>query len=764
VLYAVLAGFAGAGIAPLAYRVLGRACGWILAIIPFAITLYLASFLPAVSAGEVFRSSRAWVPSLGIALSFELDGLALLVALAVSGIGALVVVYAGGYLAGDSRLGRLYALLLAFMASMLGLVLSANLILLFVFWELTSITSYLLIGYKHESEKARKAALQALLVTATGGLALLAGLLMLGIAGDSLDIAVLVARRDLIAAHPLYPAIILMVVAGAFTKSAQMPLHFWLPSAMEAPTPVSAYLHSATMVKAGVFLLARLAPVLSSTALWQDLLVGFGTLTMVVAAFLATQQTDLKRVLAYTTVSALGTLTMLIGIGTPAALKAAIVLFGAHAFYKAALFMVAGIVDHKTGTRDILRLSGLRRALPLTTVGAGLAALSAGGLVPFSGFLAKETTYAALLEFPWLLVASVLANAFAMLVAIVVGWRIFTGERQVIPDDPGPVPVSLWQGPLILGVAGLLLGVFGWMGEGIVAQAAGDMAGQPVPVKLALWQGFEFEALVALGLSVFTLLLGVAFYRVHGLLLRLAQQLDWLYQRGPYRLFDLGLVGFMGLAKWQTRVLQHGYLRYYVLTVVLMLLPAGVLLGWPGSPVAALEMSDVGLFEGALVLVVLLSTGFVLTTGSRMAAVAGLGAVGYGVALLYLSYGAPDLALTQFAIETLSVVVFVLVLYRLPEFRILTTRAERARDAVIAVSAGTVMTLFVLAAQAQSGASRVSGFFAEQSVPAAMGRNVVNVILVDFRSLDTLGEVVVLVVAALGVHALLKLRTRTETP
>jgi multicomponent Na+:H+ antiporter subunit A len=763
VLYAVLAGFAGAALAPVIDRVLGRFAGWVLALIPLALTLYFASHLPAVSAGEVVAWTGAWVPSLGVTLSFELDGLGLIFALLISGIGTLIIVYAGGYLAGDPGLGRLYALLLIFMASMLGLVLATNLILLFVFWELTSVASYLLIGHKHKYEKARKAALQALLVTATGGLALLAGLLLLGIVGGSLEVGPLVARRDLIAAHPLYAVIVLLVLAGAFTKSAQMPLHFWLPGAMEAPTPVSAYLHSATMVKAGVFLLARLAPVLSGSVLWQDLLVGFGAVTMVFSAFLATQQTDLKRVLAYTTVSALGTLTMLIGLGTPAALKAAIVLFGAHALYKAALFMVAGIVDHKTGTRDILRLGGLRSALPLTTLGAGLASLSAAGIVPFSGFLAKETTYAALLDFPWLLAASVLANAFGMLVAIVVGWRIFTGERPITPDEPGPVPVSLWQGPVILGIAGLLLGVLGWMGEPVVQRAAEAMAGEPVPVKLALWQGFEFEALMALGFSVFTLVLGFGFYRIHHLLLRLSRELDWLYQRGPYRLFDMGLNQFMALAKWQTRMLQHGYLRYYILTIVLTVLPIGVLLAWPGSPVGALTVTDVTLFEVALVLVVLGSAGLVLTTGSRMAAVAGLGGIGYGVALLYLSYGAPDLALTQFAIETLGVVVFVLVLYRLPEFRFMTTRLERTRDAVISLSAGAVMTLFVLAAQSQSGDSRVSGFFAEEAVPSAMGRNIVNVILVDFRSLDTLGEMVVLVVAALGVYALLKLRPQGET-
>lgn len=761
-IYAVLAGFAGAALAPVVHRAAGRRAGWVLALIPFALTLYFASFLPEVSAGAVVVWRAAWVPTFGVDASFALDGLGLIVALLVTGIGTLILVYAGGYLEGDAGLGRLYALLLVFMASMLGLVLATNVITLFVFWELTSVASYLLIGYKHQYEKARKAALQALLVTGAGGLALLAGLLMLGIAGGSFEVGTLIERRDLVLAHPLYPAIVLAVLAGAFTKSAQMPLHFWLPGAMEAPTPVSAYLHSATMVKAGVFLLARLAPILSGTALWIDLLVGFGALTMVFSAFLATQQTDLKRVLAYTTVSALGTLTMLIGLGTPAALKAAIVLFGAHALYKAALFMVAGIVDHKTGTRDILRLSGLRSALPVTTIGAGLAALSAGGLVPFAGFLAKETTYAALLDAPVLLAVSVLANAFGMLVAIVVGWRIFTGEQTVIPDDPGPVPVSLWQGPVALGVAGLLLGVFGWLAEGIVREAAEVMAGQDVPVKLALWQGFEFEALMALGLSVVTAALGFVFYHMHGLLLRLSRRLDWFYQRGPYRLFDIGLSVFMSVAKWQTRLLQHGYLRYYILTVVVTLLPIGALLAAPGTPIGPLSFADVTAFEAILVVVVLLSTAFVLMTRSRMAAVAGLGGIGYGVALLYLSYGAPDLALTQFAIETLSVAVFVLVLYRLPEFKFITTRAERVRDAMIAVSSGAVMTLLVLAAQAQPGDSRVSGFFAEQSVPAAMGRNVVNVILVDFRSLDTLGEIVVLIVAALSVYALLKLRPHGE--
>ena len=376
--------------------------GWLLALIPLAIFVWLLSLQPSIAAGQNIQGRWAWAPSLDIYFSYQIDGLSLLFGLLISGIGALVFVYASGYLAGDRYLGRFYAYLLLFMGAMLGLVFSRNLLMLFIFWELTSITSYLLIGYKHAYASSRAAALQALLVTGGGGLALLAGLLLLGQVGGSLEIGVLAAQRRQIQADALYLPIVLLVLAGAFTKSAQFPFHFWLPNAMAAPTPVSAYLHSATMVKAGIFLMALLTPVLGGTTLWFGLLIATGTVTMVMGAFLAWRQTDLKRILAYTTISALGTLTLLLGIGTPVALKAAMTFLLAHALYKGALFMVAGSVDHQTGTRDIERLGGLGRAMPVTAAAAILAGLSMSGLPPLTGFISKELFYESTLYAPTL--------------------------------------------------------------------------------------------------------------------------------------------------------------------------------------------------------------------------------------------------------------------------------------------------------------------------------------------------------------------------
>ncbi|MFB3140368.1 MAG: proton-conducting transporter membrane subunit, partial [Candidatus Acidiferrales bacterium] len=390
---AVLSGFVMALAAPWLHRIARSTSGWVLALFPLALTVYFAGQAGRVAAGEVLAVSIDWVPSLGIALSFYLDGLSLLFALLISGIGALVVVYAGGYLAGHAHLGRFYAFLLMFLASMLGLVLANNVITLFVFWELTSVSSYLLIGFEHEREAARQAALQALLVTGLGGLALLAGLLLLGQAGGSMELSELLTRGEAIQAHPFYAPILLLILAGAFTKSAQFPFHFWLPSAMEAPTPVSAYLHSATMVKAGIYLLARFNPVLGGTELWFYIVTAAGAATMLVGAYLAFQQSDLKRILAYSTMSALGMMVLLLGLGTELAVKAAIVSILVHALYKGALFLVAGAVEHETGTRDVDRLGGLRRAMPITAAAAALAALSMAGLPPLFGFIGKEMVY-----------------------------------------------------------------------------------------------------------------------------------------------------------------------------------------------------------------------------------------------------------------------------------------------------------------------------------------------------------------------------------
>jgi multicomponent Na+:H+ antiporter subunit A len=371
--------------------------GWIAAALPAGLTLYFGSLIGPIAAGQRLVVAYPWVPSLGVILSFQVDGLSLLFALLISGIGTLVMVYSGGYLAGHHQLGRFFAIILAFMAAMLGLVLADNLLLLFAFWELTSLTSYLLIGFEHERPAARAAALQALLVTGAGELAMLAGLILLGQVGGSLELSQLLTRGEAIRADALYPAILLLILAGALTKSAQVPFHFWLPNAMEAPTPVSAYLHSATMVKVGIYLLARLSPVLGGTPSWQLVLTMVGTATMLVGAWLAVRHTDLKRILAYSTLSALGTLVMLLGIGSAYAATAAVAFLFGHALYKGALFLVAGAIDHETGTREVDRLGGLRGAMPITAAAAGLAALSMAGLPPFFGFIGKELSYEAVL-------------------------------------------------------------------------------------------------------------------------------------------------------------------------------------------------------------------------------------------------------------------------------------------------------------------------------------------------------------------------------
>jgi multicomponent Na+:H+ antiporter subunit A len=431
-------------LAPLIQRVARSATGWLLALLPLSLTIFFLSSGAAVLERGRLVSGVAWSPELGVSMSFALDGLSLLFALLICGIGALVLVYAGGYLAGHPQLGRFYAFLLLFMGAMLGLVLADNLLVLFVFWELTSISSFLLIGFNHERPEARAAARQALLITGGGGLALLAGLILLGFAGGSFELSELLARGALMDGHPLYGAVLVLVLAGAFTKSAQFPFHFWLPSAMEAPTPVSAYLHSATMVKAGIYLLARLNPLLGGTDAWLFSLGGVGGATMLVGGILALYQTDLKRILAYTTVSALGILVLLLGIGTEEAIIAAMAFLLAHGLYKGALFMIAGIVDHETGVRNVEKLGGLWRSMPITAGVAVLAALSLAGFGPVFSFIAKELLFETALHaerFGALLIGTtVAASAVFVAEGLIITARPFFGPTQSLKLVHEPMP------------------------------------------------------------------------------------------------------------------------------------------------------------------------------------------------------------------------------------------------------------------------------------------------------------------------------------
>ena len=763
---AVLSGFALAVLAPWIYRILRGAAGWAIALLPLGLTLYFATHIGAVTANGAVSFTSPWVPSLGISFSFYLDGLSLLFALIISGIGALVVVYAGNYLHGHRQAGRFYTLILAFMASMLGVVLAGNIITLFVFWELTSLTSYLLIGLDNDRAEARAAALQALLVTGGGGLAMMAGLLLLGHAGGTLELPALLSQGDAVRGSPLYLPMLLLILAGAFTKSAQAPFHFWLPNAMEAPTPVSAYLHSATMVKAGVYLLARLSPVLAGTDAWHYLVTGAGTVTMLLGAALALRKTDLKRILAYSTVSTLGALVLLLGLDTTLSVKAAMLFLLVHALYKGALFLVAGAVDHETGTRDIGRLGGLAKAMPITAAAAVLAALSMAGLPPMLGFINKELLYEAKMQAPRAAIlitsAGVLANVLLVAVAGIVGLRPFFGRRRETPKKPHEAPLALWLGPVVLGVVGLLNGLLPEnIPSALISAAASAVRATPTQVELALWHGLNPVLL----LSVLTVTAGAAVYAGHGWANRRASQsrpyaslsravADW----GPRRLYELGLDGLNWVAYNQTRVLQSGYLRYYLIAILVTVigLTGYTLASRAGLSAPPALLADVRFYEVVLGLLILGAALAVTVASSRLTAIAALGVVGYGVALIYTLFGAPDLAITQFIIETMMVILFVLVLYRLPMFAQLSSARARVRDAVISLAAGALMTLLVLTTISLPADSRLSPFFAENSALLAKGRNIVNVILVDFRGLDTLGEITVLSVAAIGVFALLK--------
>lgn len=758
-LWTVLSGFFLAFISPLVARWAPRRAGWLLGCVPLALAVYYFVQVNGIAAGGTVLQSFPWLPAAGISLSFYLDGLSLIFALLVTGVGALIYVYAGSYLAGHRDLGRFYLFLSLFMAAMLGLVLAGNLITLFIFWELTSFASYFLIGFEHREETSRRSALQALLVTGIGGLALFAGFLLLGGAAGSFELVEVLGQGEAVRADSLYPAILVLVLAGAFTKSAQVPFHFWLPSAMAAPTPVSAYLHSVTMVKAGVYLLFRLSPVLGGTVPWQMALVIFGGATMVTGVVMAVVQTDLKRILAYTTVSSLGTLVFLIGLGIPLALEAALVYLIAHAFYKGALFLVAGAVDHGTGTRDLKRLGGLFRKMPVIGTAAVLAALSMAGVPPLFGFLGKELFYDAVMSAPRgaasLSSIAFLANLLMVTAAGLLGLRPFFGRPPGGISQPHGTPVALALGPLLLAGLGLAAGLLPWLVDSsLLSPALQAVSPGSDPIHLSLWHGLN----PVLALSVLTLLAGAGVYSATGKVRTLAGRLPPLSRVGPDQGYDQVLRGLNLLARWQTRVLQNGRLRIYLLTIVITTIG---LTGFTLATRAGVQLSPnyIPLLPRDAVIgaMILAAAGVAVRTGSRLTAIVAMGVVGFGIALVYVQFGAPDVAMTQFIIETMTVVLFVLVFHHLPLFSRMVSKKARRMDALVALGAGGMMTMLTLVVLTERHGSRVAGFYADQSLPAAHGRNLVNIILVDFRGTDTLGEITVLALAGMGVLALLNL-------
>lgn len=768
--------FLAAALAPLVHRLTRPVSGWLLALVPAAIFLFLLQFIEPIAAGSVVSARMGWIPAYGLDLSFFVDGLSLTFALTISGIGALIVLYSGSYLKGHPHLGRFLGFLLAFMGSMLGLVLADSMLALFMFWELTAVMSFLLIGFDHDRQAARRGAIQALVITNIGGMGLLVGIILVNQLSGVWDLSALRGMGDSVRGHGSYGLVLGCFLLAAFTKSAQVPFHFWLPNAMEAPTPVSAFLHSATMVQAGVYLLARTTPMLGGTTAWTIILVCFGGATLIWGALGAMRQTDLKQMLAQSTVASLGLLVLLIGMGSEAAIAAAVIYFVAHALYKAGLFLVVGAIDHEAGTRDITALGGLADRMPVTFIAAALASVSMVGLPPAIGFFAKEEMYLDLATLQWpqiaILAALLIGNALLAAVGGLVAIRPFLGALAPMPKSGHEAPVAMLAGPLVLGAAGIVAALMvDWFGRAVLAPAASAVLNLPVESHLS-WM--IDPASPVLWLSVATWVLAILAYRqaaaIRTLLRRLESALGWTADN----VFDAVMFGLIRFAGAVTRLLHHGRLELYLVTVFAMLaLALAVPLFALGGIEALLPNAELGNwsawlqwpalqpYEWGVMALALIGLGAILGAPNRLVAILALGVQGTAVALIFLLFGAPDLAFTQFMVEILSVVILALVMTRLR----LDERDQRPfedllRDGTLAVVCGAGVSLLLMVVLSGTLDTRLSDFFTATSVPVAHGANIVNVILVDYRGFDTLGEISVVMAAGIAIMVLLRSRQK----
>ncbi len=763
ILLIVLLSFSGAFLSPLLFRLMPNKAGYFLPLIPFALFVWASAKMWRIVEGDVFQEVIPWVEAIGLDLVFRVDGLSVFFLMLITGFGVLIHIYANSYLSHDKNRSKFFIYLSMFMGAMVGLVLSGSLLLMFVFWELTSLSSYLLIGYYHHNEESRNSALQAMLVTVLGGLFMLAGTVLIGVDAGTFRFDALIENPSLVLNSPRLNTIVLLLFIGAFTKSAQFPFHFWLPNAMAAPAPVSAYLHSTTMVKAGIFLLARISPIFSHLPIWTNILPAVGGITMVYGACMAFINTDLKKILAYTTVSALGIMVMLLGIGTTVAVQAAMVFVLAHALYKGTLFMVAGNIDHETGTRDVNMLSGLRKKMPFTFLAAILAAMSMSGVLPFFGFIAKEILYeAAIHSRGWsylTLGAAFFAGALFAALAIELGYKIFFGPEKELSKHPHEAPSGMLIGPIVAALLGLIGGLFvEQLAKPLLHHTANVVLSVDSVLKLTLWHGFTFIFV----LSLLTLASGFVLFKLRQIIRQYAHRLQVNQLPGPEKLYLKFIPGLLKTAKIQTQFFQSGKLRNYLIVIALTLVSIVwyfIYTGGNTPSIASLTESLVGFKWHEVLVVVMMMVALVLTmvSKSRLTVIVSLGLVGYGTALMFLFFGAPDVAMTQFLIETLTVVLFILILNKLPKFVEMKLNV-RLRLLVPAILFGLTMSFVLLWIHQIEFDPILKTFFAENSYLVAKGRNIVNVILVDFRGLDTLGEITVLIIAALGVFSLLKVK------
>jgi multicomponent K+:H+ antiporter subunit A len=749
--------FLGALLPGLMIRAGRDACALAVAAVTALALIGIAFHAPAVLDGQVVQTRIDWLPKLGLNANFMLDGLGLLFAGLILGIGLLIILYARFYLAKQDPMGAFYTYLMLFQGAMVGIVLSDNILLLLIFWELTSLSSFLLIGYWKHLPEGRQGARMALAVTGGGGLALIGGMLILGNIAGSYDLSVILTQKEAIQSSPWYLPALILILLGCFTKSAQFPFHFWLPHAMAAPTPVSAYLHSATMVKAGIFLMARLWPVLAGTDAWFWLVAGAGLITMTLGAVIAFFKDDLKALLAFSTVSHLGLITMLLGLGTPEAAVVAIFHIINHATFKAALFMTAGIVDHEAHTRDLRRLGGLRLLMPLTFGIAAIASLSMAGLPPFNGFLSKELMLeeaaATSALFGW-------TALFAAVFSVAYSFRFFAhgflgpvrNDYPSTPHDPGP---GLWIAPALLAGLVVLIGIMPMTSAGwLISSAAGATVGGPVKVDIYHWHGLDSTALwmsvAAVGGGLLLL----------GAWTALRRAWDGTPRPEGKTIFDTIVEALRAVARSLTGVLHNGSLSQMVTVAALTIVALGA---WafstgthaPGTR-AMLEMHPVAIICWALLIVAVGTVVFLHR--NRLLALVLVGIMGLIVSLAFAYLSAPDLALTQITVEVVTILLMLIALNFLPrETPQESSGLRRASDAVVATLTGAGAAALAYAMMMRDFAlPPISAFHWAESKPGAGGTNAVNTIIVDFRGYDTFGEIIVLGIAALIIFAVVE--------
>lgn len=767
--------------------------GWFVLAIPLAVFLYLLSYTPMISAGETVYRELAWIPSYDINLTMVIDGLSMVFGLIITGVGFLVVLYSIYYLSQKKEaLHNFYIYLLLFMGAMLGLVFSDNIFSLYVFWEITSVASFLLIAYWFQREKSRAGAQKSLLITVFGGFCMLAGFILLSIITDTNSIREMIGKVAEIQSHGLFIPAMLLVLLGAFTKSAQFPFSIWLPDAMEAPTPVSAYLHSATMVKAGIYLVARLTPIFAGGALWFWLVLVIGLVTLFYGAINAVRQTDLKALLAYSTVSQLGLIMSLLGLGSAAlSVEAgnlsglyALAIFTAvfhlfnHATFKGCLFMVVGIIDLETGTRDIRKLGGLMYIMPVSFTLTMMGTLSMAGLPPFSGFLSKELFFTALLnasqmtffnmESIGILIPIIawIASIFTFVYCMIMLFKTFTGKPHYLKvgKKVHEAPIGMLIPPVIL--AGLVVVVFFFpndLAQSILVPAWAavlpSLAEKGIlQVQISAWHGLNPELLMTVGVVI----LGAFLYKT-------LPKWQGIYHWYPKSLtlnniYDGSLNGMESFSRAVTHRYMTGSVRDYLVYILIFIIivVGGTLLFDQGFLFDPSQDAPVSIYEFALLLAMVILAMTVLGARNRLASILAVGALGYMVAFFFVLFRAPDLALTQLVVETVTTVLFLLCFYHLPKMKKDNSPwLVKATNGTIALGVGLVMTLVALSVNGSRFFPSISWFY-ENAYELAGARNIVNAILVDFRGVDTMLEILVLTMAGLGVYTLIKLRKEGE--